>query len=61
MVERTLTTKDLIKKYNRTHLTIYTWLKEGLPHSRIMKGKKSIYVFNEKEVDNWILEKMRSR
>lgn len=49
-----LTTKDLMVKYDKTTVTIYNWVKAGLPHKMIQDGRKTIYQFDEKEVEQWI-------
>ena len=51
-----LTTKDLMKKYDKTIITIYNWIEKGLPHIKEKNGLREIYKFNPQEVEKWIQE-----
>ena len=54
MPEHTLTTRDLLRKYDKSTVTIYNWIAAGLPHKKGKDGMKEIYLFNEAEVDAWL-------
>ena len=49
-----LTTKQLIKKYDKTRQTIYNWIEKGMPYDKIQDGLKKVYRFNEQEVEEWL-------
>lgn len=57
-MERTLTSIELAKLFNKRQLTIYNWVKAGLPHDMVMNGRMKEYRFNYNEVEQW-LEKQR--
>lgn len=54
MKEYSLATKDLMRIYNRTRMTIYNWIAAGLPHKTIKDGKRLVHRFDGAEVEKWL-------
>ncbi len=53
-MERTLTTQDLVRIYGKTVVTIYNWVKAGVPHEKVIDGMNKVYRFNQQEVEEWL-------
>ncbi len=58
-MERTLTSIQLADKVKKRQLTIYNWVKAGVPHDKIMNGKMEEYRFNYDEVIEWLEHQRR--
>lgn len=44
-----LTTKDIMAKYKVTRMTVYNWVKQGMPNYKFGK----LIRFSEEEVEKW--------
>ena len=54
MAEHEMTSRQLMRKYDKTIGTIYNWIAAGLPHVKRRHGLRDIYFFNAEEVEEWL-------
>lgn len=47
---------ELAKKIGCSNVTIYGWVKKGLPYTTVRQGLKEVKQFDYKEVLKWIKE-----
>lgn len=51
-----LTVSESATRMNVTRVTIYQWIKRGLPTSKIFKGTKSVQLIAPKDLDKFVRE-----
>ncbi len=54
MNRQELTTRDLMRKYDKTIGTIYNWIAAGIPHTKGKDGMRDVYYFDAEAVEEWL-------
>lgn len=59
--QRMKTVQEVALMYNVSTMTIYNWMKRGLPYHEVPKTKTMMKMLNIDEVTDWVKENVKER